>query len=513
MKNKKVLIIILIICTILICGVIYFTLLRNQQEVQPAIKRDNIVLENKVDAVSYLMDLNLDTTHNSLSEDVTIEIKNNTDKEVSEICIRDMTPAILKYCKENYAPENNKKTTKINAITMIESNRELQTRDKQNHSAIYVSLENEDVLKPGDTKHIKISMQTDIPDREDRFGYVKKKEGTLYMLSFCYPYLADNKNGEWITDPYFDDGESRSYDLANYEVAFTAPESYKVMATGKSTTSQEKTTIKAESVRDFAIVACDFMDVDTFEVDGVTVNDYYLHSKKTDEYRKLTRLIAEDSLKLFTEKVGKYAYNELDIAPCIFGYSFGGMEFPGLVMTNATAFYEGKNIDVISLAEGLSHEIGHQWFYAAVGNREYAEGWIDESFTTLLERDIYGLTPSASDECVRKMDSMAVSIERKKKEREELIATAREDYKNIKLNVAPNEYSEEQSYGDAEYEGGYMFLQEVRKQMQDEKFSVFLKDYYKTFYMKTVTTKDVLEFIKKYDNSEKIQEIIKFYFK
>jgi hypothetical protein len=40
-----------------------------------------------------------------------------------------------------------------------------------------------------------------------------------------------------------------------------------------------------------------------------------------------------------------------------------------------------------------------------------------------------------------------------------------------------------------------------------------LKKYYETFNMKTVTTKDALDFIKTYNNSEKMDEIINFYFK
>ena len=82
----------------------------------------------------------------------------------------------------------------------------------------------------------------------------------------------------------------------------------------------------------------------------------------------------------------------------MFGFAFGGMEYPGLIMTNATSFYSGSFFDGWALADGVSHEIAHQWFYAAVGNREYREGWIDEGFATLLERDFYGLTECESQQ-------------------------------------------------------------------------------------------------------------------
>ena len=503
--NKKNLFIILIILAFLICLLIIFFTIFN--------KKENDVLEKKVDALSYKMELNLDTNQNSLSEVVKIEVKNNTEKEISELCIRDMTPAILKYNKENYSPENDSKSTKIDSITLNEKDEELDIITAKDDSAIYIKLSENEVLKPSETTYITIKMKTDIPDRADRFGVVEKKAGKLYTLSFCFPYLADNIDGEWITDPYFDDGESRSYDLANYEVIFTAPESFKVAATGNSITENGKTNINAENVRDFAIVACDFMNVDTFDVEGIRINNYYLDSENSRAYRKLTKLIIEDSLKIYTEKIGKYPYRELDIAPCLFGFSFGGMEYPGLIMTNATSFYEGDMADAWSLSDGLSHEIGHQWFYATVGNREYTEGWIDESFTTYLERDLYGLSNSEAIKYLEQIDEFVPSLEKKIKDRDALISTARKDYEKIYLNTPPSEYDEGQSYGEAEYECGYMFLQEVRIQLGDERFSQFLKDYYEEYYLKKVTTQDIIDFIKRYDDSEKMQDIINFYFK
>ena len=99
------------------------------------------------------------------------------------------------------------------------------------------------------------------------------------------------------------------------------------------------------------------------------------------------------------------------------------------------------------------------------------------------------------------------------KSRDELIETAREDYKDKFLNTTPDNYSEEQNYGEIEYEEAYLFLQELRIAMGDDKFNKFLKDFYKTYYLKTVNTDMVLKLIREYDNSKKINEIIDFYFK
>lgn len=478
-------------------------------------KEENVVSskEKTINALSYQMNLVLDTEADSLDEVVTMEIQNNTDEVISELCIRDMNPAFLKYARENYEETNADKKSEITSITLKDSDEQLKVRYEDDNSTLYVELGQQSLLKTGDTIALTMRLKTDIPERADRYAVQKTDKGKLYTLSFCFPYLADNKKGEWIIDPFFDDGESRSYDLADYSVTFEAPEEYKVAATGMNETEDGKTIILAKNVRDFAIVACDFMEMETFEADGVTINNYYLDGKYTEEYRKLSKMISKDSVEIFSGQVGKCPYDEIDIVPCLFGFAFGGMEYPGLVMINASGFYEGEFYDGWALSEKLCHEIAHQWFYASVGSNEYREGWIDEGFTTYLERDVFAMTECETSKFLLETDEFFPTIEKNIEFRDELIATARKDYKDVYLNVSPDDYPEGQIYSQAEYEGSYMFLQEVRLQLGDEAFGKFLKDYYATYAMKVVDTEEVLNFIRRYDDSEKMEEIINFYFK
>ena len=500
MKKK----IVLSICLLIIIAIgLYLVCNKNN-----GIKDNNIpdIKSNKIDAISYYMKLDLDINTKSLMEEVEIEIKNDTYESIDEIILRDMTPSIHAYNKKNY---NNDKQ-KSNIISIKSNEQQLEYKIEK-ESIIKVKLN--ELLKPDDIIKLKVEMKTDIPDRQDRFGYVRRKDGYIYALSFCFPYLADNKNGEWILSPYFDDGESRSYDLANYEIEIKHPKDYLVIATGKEETKDGVTKIKANNTRDIAIVVSNMMEKDTFEVEGIKINNYYLKSKYTDKYRKLTELVIKDAIKVYTNNIGKYPYEELDVTPLLFGFGYGGMEYPGLIMTNATSFYDGTLMDAWSLSDGLSHEIAHQWFYAAVGNNEYSEAWIDEGFTTYLERQLFGLYDGDAHKYLLEIDDIAPSIEMNIKSRDELIETAREDYKDKSLNTTPDNYSEEQNYGEIEYEEAYMFLQELRLAMGDDKFSDFLKELYNKYYLKEVNTDIVISLIREFDNSEKINEIIKFYFK
>jgi aminopeptidase N len=49
--------------------------------------------------------------------------------------------------------------------------------------------------------------------------------------------------------------------------------------------------------------------------------------------------------------------------------TFGGMEYPTIIFTNPDRFT-------------VSHELAHQYWYGIVGDNEFAEPWLDESFAS-----------------------------------------------------------------------------------------------------------------------------------
>ena len=67
------------------------------------------------------------------------------------------------------------------------------------------------------------------------------------------------------------------------------------------------------------------------------------------------------------------------------------------------------------------------------------------------------------------------------------------------------------SYGTVIYDGGAMFLLDLRNTMGKEKFQKFMKDWYSTNMFKEVTSKDFTDKLYEYDNSSKISDIVKKY--
>ena len=473
-------------------------------------------MRGRIDALSYKMNLRLDTKKDRLYETVSMRIKNKTNRKVRTLYLRNMSAGALQYAKEYYAEEGNgNKKSRISRVSC--ENKTLAYTTKKGGSTLKVRLGKKQTLKPGQCRTIVVRMYTDIPNRQDRFAVQKTSKGKVYALSFCFPYLADNQNGKWILDPFFDDGESRSYDLADYNVTFKAPAKYTVAATGTSKTTKSKkmatTKIRAHSVRDFAIVASDMMKKDSFKVCGVRVNNYYLNGKYKKAYRSLSKMTAKDSIKLFSKKVGKFPYDELDMTECLFGMGFGGMEYPGLIMLNGSAYFDGMGptMGAWGLAMCTAHEIGHQWFYAAVGNCEYREGWLDEGFTTYLETEIYNLADCPSTRKIRSIDKDIPSIASMRNSWKGSVDYYKVSFRRYAINIAPNHYPKGREYGDAEYDGGYSFLCDVRQTMGKTKFNRFLREYYSTYKGRKATTKKVVKLIRKYDNSRKMNKVIRFW--
>ena len=92
-----------------------------------------------------------------------------------------------------------------------------------------------------------------------------------------------------------------------------------------------------------------------------------------------TRTITpEKVVELYGRLFGEYPYDELDICMVSMPAEIGGIEHPGLVEISYGPL--SMMLDII-----VTHEVAHQWFYAVVGNDQYDEPFLDESFASFCE--------------------------------------------------------------------------------------------------------------------------------
>jgi aminopeptidase N len=95
---------------------------------------------------------------------------------------------------------------------------------------------------------------------------------------------------------------------------------------------------------------------------------------------------AAPALRMFSETVGPYPYEKLDLI--IGATQFGGMENSSAIVFTPKLFVDldGKRSRAFGVPEGIetviAHEIAHQWFGDSVTGATWADFWLSEGFAT-----------------------------------------------------------------------------------------------------------------------------------
>ncbi|RVU71046.1 MULTISPECIES: M1 family metallopeptidase [Lactobacillus] len=468
-----------------------------------------------IKATHYQMQVKLNPKKNQLTEKVTINLQNNSDQTFKQVLVRNIAAGVLKYDQKHFAKHNRQVKTRIKQITT--GKQKLTYKLGKDHSDLYVNLNKE--LDPGQSQKLMVKVTTSVPYRSDRFGYQKVNGGKLYNLSFCFPYLSDYRHGQWVAHPYSDEGENRNSVVSDYQVTFLAPRAYKVAASGQHTTKKGKTIINSPQTRDLAIVASNRFKVSQTKTDGIKIKNFYFLSKNKQNIRnyvKLSNQTAKDSLKLFKKTYGvKYAYPELDITQSPFPEDTGGMEYTGLIMVSDEGFLAKKKAGMqagYELLQDVSHEVAHQWFFGMIGSDEFNEAWLDEGMAEFSEDYVYDLTETKSSDLFLKLNHVSLPTKKTKANTMKLftdeVKKAIASKKKTIINYPMDKIPKGQDETNLDYEGAKAFYAELMVAMGKEKFFNAMKDYCQTYYMKQATGKDFLAVIRKYDNSEQVNQII-----
>ncbi len=443
--------------------------------------------ESGCKALKYDMNVTLDTEKNTVSgyEDVTI--KNTSGAPLRELYFRYYAPAI----------------SKKSAVTDVSPDYQLY---KENENTTVIVDFADEPMQPEEERTLRLSFTTVVPKLDDRFGYHKEGKGKMYLLTFWAPQLAMYTDGKWNDSPYFDEGESTYNAMSDYTVTFTAPESYVIAASGTQTSNGGVTTITAPNVREVSIVACDYMTVETSSVDGVTLKMY---RPDYDDYDTLYDVMAENAaaaISLYNDKIGSYIYTELDIVPGFI--KAGGMEMPGLVIE---ALPEHMNsYEYYNAALTVAHEVGHQWFYCAVGNDQYNEPWLDESFAQYCHEYLY---QSAAPEALKRADRLALEGEPDAT----CIPTFDEYYHDSYgvadkhyINLPCSEYTFS-GYSDYVYTRGAEFLYRLQKAMGDDSFFEMLSQWYLGNRLQVARGSDFIKHVLQYNDTQAVKDLINDY--
>ena len=248
-------------------------------------------------------------------------------------------------------------------------------------------------LAPGSRTIITTPFKVKLPYNFSRGGHI----GNNYQVAQWFPKPAIYDRNGWHPMPYLDQGEYYS-DFGKYDVQITAPSAYEVAATGilqdAETLRQLKSTGRhiaegktktwhflQDSIHDFAWFASkEFVaHYDTVQLPSgkvVEVSAFYrAKSRGWDASLKY----AKSGLRKYSEWLGEYPYTTATVVQGSRNLTSGGMEYP--TITLITTQSTGAELDAT-----IVHEIGHNWFEAALATNEREHPWMDEGMNTYYQK-------------------------------------------------------------------------------------------------------------------------------
>jgi len=199
-------------------------------------------------------------------------------------------------------------------------------------------------------------------------------------------------------------------------------------------------------------------------------------AKAADEFADAERMM-EAAERLY----GPYRWDRYDILVLPPSFPFGGMENPRLTFATPTVLAGDR-----SLVALIAHELAHSWSGNLVTNATWSDFWLNEGFTTYIERrileEVYG----------REAATMEASLGRQdlKEEIERL-----EDRDEI-LHIDLTGRDPDDAATRLPYEKGSLFLRALEDVFGRQRFDAFLRSYFDRFAFQSVVTADFLSYLR-----------------
>jgi aminopeptidase N len=171
---------------------------------------------------------------------------------------------------------------------------------------------------------------------------------------------------------------------------------------------------------------------------------------------------------------GPYRWGRYDMLVLPPSFPYGGMENPTLAFLTPT-FIAGDK----SLVSLVAHELAHSWSGNLVTNATWADGWLNEGFTSYFENRImeaiYG-ERRAKQEAALSFDDMTEALEEEKED-----ATTR-------LNLPPEEATPDGGATGIVYDKGAIFLRTIERIVGRERWDAYLRSYFDRYAFQPMTS-------------------------
>ncbi|MCZ6696808.1 MAG: M1 family metallopeptidase [Acidobacteria bacterium] len=181
-----------------------------------------------------------------------------------------------------------------------------------------------------------------------------------------------------------------------------------------------------------------------------------------------------------TEKMyGPYRWERYDILVLPPSFPFGGMENPRLTFATPTVLAGDR-----SLTSLIAHELAHSWSGNLVTNATWADFWLNEGFTTYLERRIL-------EEVYGKKRSDMISVLGKQNLLVDMKEMLEEDPGFTTLyNASLEGRDPDDAFSRVPYEKGFLFLSLLERETGREQIDLFLRRWFDENAFTSRTTAD-----------------------
>ncbi|MBL8187737.1 MAG: M1 family metallopeptidase [Acidobacteria bacterium] len=193
----------------------------------------------------------------------------------------------------------------------------------------------------------------------------------------------------------------------------------------------------------------------------------------------------EDTEKMIeaTETLyGPYRWGRYDILVLPPSFPYGGMENPRLTFATPTILAGDK-----SLVSLIAHELAHSWSGNLVTNATWRDFWLNEGFTTYLERRIV--------EAVYGRDTEEMQAVLGRQTLEALLTKF--DPRDQILHVDLDGRDPDDGSTEVPYEKGALLLRYLEETVGRDKFDQFLKGYFDSFAFQSIATADFRAYLQK----------------
>ena len=200
----------------------------------------------------------------------------------------------------------------------------------------------------------------------------------------------------------------------------------------------------------------------------------------------------ENYLKKAEEYFGReYDWEVYNILVLPFSFPYGGMENPNLTFVSPSLLAGDGSLSYV-----IGHEISHSWTGNLVTNKNWENFWVNEGFTTFLERKLDGMIFGED------MENLEAMVGNSELENDIEMFGEENNYTQLMPNyegVDPDD-----GFSSVPYEKGYQFLVYLESLVGKEAFKNIMQEYIKKYAYMSVDYNAFKEVYEDYvnDNTE-----------